>query len=84
MPGQAARAAARGKRGAVVAADCARQTELAEGLLDHRLHRLGRLRHNAALDQKTAVGIGDGQRIAWRITVGKSRRAGTGAPLFET
>src|SRR6516225_10198722 len=64
QPGEPARAAARGKRDAVVAADRARQTELAEGLLDHWLHRLDCLRHDAALDQKATVGIGDRQWIA--------------------
>src|SRR6516165_175868 len=71
QPGQAARAAARGKRTAIVAADRPRQTQLAKGLLDHRLHCLDRLRHNATLDQKTAVGIGDRQRIA-ALPVGRA------------
>src|SRR5271167_2577981 len=73
-PGQTARAGARGKRGAVVAADRARQTQLVEGLVDHRLHRLDRLRNNTAFDQKAAVGVGDRQRIA-ALPVGSAEPA---------
>src|SRR5258707_632006 len=62
-PSQTAGTGARGKRGAVVAAHRARQTKLAEGLLDHRLHRLDRLRNNTAFDQKAAVGVADRQWI---------------------
>src|SRR5580693_3103615 len=76
QPGQAARAAARGKRRAIVAADGARQTQLAKRLVDHRPHRLDRLGNNAAVDQKPAVGIGDGQRVA-------ALPVGCAEPAFE-
>src|SRR5579883_325269 len=73
-PSEAAGGGARGEGAAIVAADGARQTELAQGLVDHRLHRRDRLRHDAALDEEAAVGVGDGERVAAR-TVGGAEPA---------
>src|SRR5271154_2892445 len=69
-PGQAAGTGARREGRAVVAADGARQTELAEGLIDDRPHRIDGFRHDAAVDQEAAVGIGEGQGIAARAIAG--------------
>ena len=63
QPRQPAGRAARGEGRPIVAAHRPRQTELAKRLVDDRLHRRDGLGDDAALDQKTAVGIGDGQRI---------------------
>ena len=70
QPRQPARRAARGEGRAVVTAHRARQTELAQGLVDNRLHRRDRLADNAALDQKASVGVGDGQQITTRAVGG--------------
>jgi len=70
----------RGEGRAIVAAHRARQAELAKSLVDDRLHRRDGLRDDAALDQKTAVGIGNGQRIT-ALAIGGAARTISGASL---
>src|SRR5450755_999 len=63
-PGQAPGTGRAGKGVAIVASDGSRQAQLAKGPIYQGPHPFSRRRHDPAFDEETAVGIGEGQRIA--------------------